>query len=477
MVRGVPEVHAPTPFGFPQNPTKPDGGGSGWSGPDRPEPLDPRRAGPSVRDDGSLVSAEDPVTHVELIAKNRRTSVMMLAIEFLLIGILGAVIGILVSHNVPAGILIGAAVGIVVDLIGWSLAVRATIALTHAVEVTPEQAKVLHNVIDGLCIRTGLPKPRVYIVEDPAPNAFAFGRSPTNSGVAVTTGLLNLMSRRELEGVLAHEMSHVRNRDVQVTTLAVTTVGILVAVAEIAARASWFADWGDDDNNNGAIVLIAVAALAGVLAFGARMLSMAISRHREELADVSAAELVSPDGIRKALEKLEADHTVVHHVSRATSHLWLVTPLRNQGDDKHAKLNKMFDSHPPLAERIAILRKLEGLDPNERGPVDDTITGVPVDLNSISQSADRRTTPAPANVAGASAIATAATTAPTSTAPSASAPASTGDTAPVMTPVAGKSAPGWYRTDAATLHYWDGNAFTEWSATWQGGRWVQSKAG
>ena len=188
------------------------------------------------------------------------------------------------------------------------------------------------------------------------------------------------MSRRELEGVLAHEMSHIRNRDVQVTTLAVTTVGILVAVAEIAARMSWFADWGDDDNGGGALALIAVAALAGVLAFGARILSLAISRHREELADVSAAELVSPDGIRKALEKLEADHTVVHHVSRATAHLWLVTPLRNQGDDRHAKLNRMFDSHPPLDERIAILRKLEGLDPNGRGPVDETITGVPVDL-------------------------------------------------------------------------------------------------
>ena len=126
---------------------------------------------------------------------------------------------------------------------------------------------MLYDVIEGLCIRTGLPKPKVYIVDDPAPNAFAFGRSPRTSGVAVTTGLLNLMSRRELEGVLAHEMSHIRNRDVQVTTLAVTTVGILVAVAEIAARASWFADWGDD-NDDGAIVLIAIAALAGVLAFG-----------------------------------------------------------------------------------------------------------------------------------------------------------------------------------------------------------------
>jgi heat shock protein HtpX len=412
------------------------------------------------------VSATVPVTHVELIAKNRRTSLLMLATEFLLVGILGAAIGILVSRSVPTGILIGATVAIVVDVIGWMLAVRATIALTHAVEVTPEQAKVLHDVIEGLCIRTGMPKPRVYIVEDPAPNAFAFGRSPTNAGVATTTGLLNLMSRRELEGVLAHEMSHIRNRDVQVTTLAVTTVGILVAVAEIAARMSWFADFGDDDNGDGALALIAVAALAGALAFGARMLSLAISRHREELADVSAAELISPDGLRKALEKLEADHTVVHHVSRATSHLWLVAPLHTQGDDRHAKLNRMFDSHPPLDERIAILRKLEGLDPNGRGPVDETSTGVPVDLGALAQSADLRTE----RGTGSAAIAASGATALTS-----SAPASATGALPAMVPVAGQSPPGWYRTDAATLHYWSGTAFTDWTATWNGTRWVQSK--
>ena len=199
-----------------------------------------------------------------------------------------------------------------------------------------------------------------------------------------------------------------------------------------------------------------------VLAFGARILSLAISRHREELADVSAAELVSPDGIRKALEKLEADHTVVHHVSRATAHLWLVTPLRDQGDDRHAKLNKMFDSHPPLDERIAILRRLEGLDPNGRGPVDETITGVPVDLRAIAQSADRRTGSSAAGSAAGSAVATGTIAKGT-------------DAAPAMVPVAGKSPPGWYRTDATTLHYWNGTAFTDWTATWNGTRWVQAR--
>ena len=409
------------------------------------------------------MTATDPVTHVELIAKNRRTSLLMLATEFLLIGILGAAIGILVSRSVPLGILIGASVAIVVDVIGWALAVRATIALTHAVEVTPEQAKVLHNVIDGLCIRTGMPKPRVFIVDDPAPNAFAFGRSPNNSGVAVTSGLLNLMSRRELEGVLAHEISHVRNRDVQVTTLAVTTVGILVTVAEIAARMSWFADWGDDDDNGAAFALIAVAALAGILAFGARILSLAISRHREELADVSAAELVSPGGLRKALEKLEADHTVVHHVSRATAHLWLEAPLDREGDDRKSKLNRMFDSHPPLDERIAILRKLEGLDPDERGPVDETATGVPVDLGALAESTGRRT--------GVDRVLTGGLAVNTPSEPSASA-----DGAPVTIPRPGASPPGWFRRDATTLRYWNGNVFTDWTATWNGSRWVQSQS-
>ena len=123
-----------------------------------------------------------PVTHVELIAKNRRTSILMLGVEFLLVGILGAAIGILVSRSVTTGVLVGASVGILIDVLGWMMAVRATIALTHAVEVTPDQAKVLHDVIEGLCIRTGMPKPRVYIVDDPAPNAFAFGRSPERAG-------------------------------------------------------------------------------------------------------------------------------------------------------------------------------------------------------------------------------------------------------------------------------------------------------
>ena len=413
------------------------------------------------------MSNSDPVTHDDLIAQNKRTSLIMLASEFLLIGTLGALIGLLITRSVGAGIVVGAAAAIVVDVIGWFLAVRATIRLTRAVEVGPEQARVLHNVIDGLCIATGLPKPKVYIVDDPAPNAFAFGRSPEHSGVAVTSGLLNLMSRRELEGVLAHELSHIRNRDVQVTTLAVTTVGILVVVADISARASFFSDWGDDDG--GGAALLAVALVAGVLAFGAKLLSFAISRHREELADTSAVAIVSPGGLRRALEKLEADHTVIHHVSRATAHLWIEAPLQKAGNERQAKTNRMFDTHPPIAERIAILRKLEGLDPNERGPVDQTSTGVPVDLEKLGESAARRAQPLPSMQAIQPADTTGAQSAALATA--AITPGWVArDT--VAAPV-GK-APGWYHVDDETLRYWQGVSWTMWFATWNGNRWVQT---
>ena len=392
----------------------------------------------------------------------------MLVVEFLLIGVLGAAIGLLLTRSPAAGIAIGATVAILIDALAWSVAVRTTLSLTHAVEVTPEQAPVLHNVIEGLCIATGLPKPKVYIVDDPAPNAFSTGRNPKHAAIAVTTGLLDKMNRVELEGVLAHELSHVRNHDVQVSTLAVTTVGVLVAVAEVSARGSFFANWGDGDNDGGAFVLLAVALLAGILAFGARLLSFGISRHREELADTSAVAIVSPDGLRKALEKLEADHTVAHHVSRATAHLWIVTPLELAAKNRKAKTNHLFDTHPPLAERIAILRKLEGLDPNERGPVDATITGVPVNLAQLSASADRRMQPvqpiAPADAAGAQASALAAV---------AQNPGWVArDT--VVAPV-GKP-PGWYHVDENTLRYWQGVSWTMWTATWNGKRWVQARS-
>jgi heat shock protein HtpX len=317
---------------------------------------------------------------------------------------------------------------------------------------------MLHDVVEGLCLATGLPMPKLYLVDDRAPNAFSFGRSPERAGIAVTSGLLTVMSRRELEGVLAHEISHIRNGDVQIDTLAVTTVGVLAAGADVFARAAWFPDL-DGQEADGFLIVLTLALVAALAAFAARLLSLAVVRHREELADASAAAIVSPTGLRKALEKLEADDTVIDHLSRATSHLWIVTPLQRGGPSRRARTNRLFDSHPPIAERIARLRQLEGLDPDQRGPVDLDSSGHVVDLvwhASVPQAIE-----------------------PADDAPQFADPGYRSrfvTPKPVLRPPVGKPA-GWYHVDAKTLRYWQGVIWLDWYAIWDGARWVHQPPG
>ena len=323
--------------------------------------------------------------HPELIARNRRTSLALLFANTVIVGIAAAGAALILGVQVGPGLLIAGVVAILATTLAALVSTSTAQALTGAVEVTPEQATVLHNVVEGLCLASGLPKPRVYIIDDPAPNACAFGRSPKTAGIAVTSGLLELCSRRELEGVVAHELSHVANRDTAVMTLAVTSVGIVVLIADVFARVAIFS--GDDDEGPLALLGLVTVLLAPL---GAWMLMLAVSRHREELADGSAVEFTrNPSGLRKALEKLEADTVTMRRASRATSHLWIASPLERGG--RQERMNRAFDTHPPIGERIAILRKLEGLDPTGRGPVDATATGVPVDLQALRAAAEART--------------------------------------------------------------------------------------
>jgi heat shock protein HtpX len=224
----------------------------------------------------------------------------------------------------------------------------------------------LYNLVEGLCIASGLPMPRLYIVDDVAPNAFATGRNPKHAAVAVTTGLLEKMNRVELEGVLAHELSHIKNYDILVSTLAVTMVGIVALIADLAIRFLWWGGgraFGDDDNNGGGPQ--AILALVGfvLLLFApiiAQLMQFAVSRNREGLADISGVEMTRyPPGLISALEKLRDDQTVVHSASRATAHLWIESPIaREKEEGKLSRLNRLFDTHPPLEERIAHLREL-----------------------------------------------------------------------------------------------------------------------
>jgi heat shock protein HtpX len=236
------------------------------------------------------------------------------------------------------------------------------LAVSRAKPADPTQYARLHNLVEGLCIASGLPKPRIYVVDDPAPNAFATGRNPKHAAIAVTTGLLERMNRVELEGVLAHELSHVRNYDILVSTLAVTMVGIIALIADIGVRALWFGGRRDNDNSGGVGAIIGIVALVLLVLspIVAKVMQLAVGRRRESLADISAVEMTRyPPGLISALEKLKSDPTVVHTATRATEHLWIESPIPMKAEEgKMSRLNRLWDTHPPLDERIAALREL-----------------------------------------------------------------------------------------------------------------------
>jgi heat shock protein HtpX len=240
------------------------------------------------------------------------------------------------------------------------------LAMSHARPADPVEYARLHNLVEGLCIAGGLPKPRVYVINDPAPNAFATGRNPRHAAVAVTTGLLEKMNRVELEGVLAHELSHVKNYDILVSTLAVTLVGVIVLMSDFALRFMW---WGgprsrDREREGGggpqAIFALVGIALLLLAPLAARLMQFAVSRRREALADISGVAMTRyPPGLIAALEKLKDDTTVVESSSRATAHLWIESPLaRTKEEGRMSRLNRLFETHPPLEERIQALKEL-----------------------------------------------------------------------------------------------------------------------
>jgi len=241
-----------------------------------------------------------------------------------------------------------------------------TIALTvsRAKPADEVEYKRLHNLVEGLCIASGLPKPRLYVIDDPAPNAFATGRNPKHAAVAVTSGLLEKLDRVELEGVLAHELSHIRNYDILVATLAVTLVGTIALLTDIAIRMMWWnggrvSRQNDRQNSSNPLAFVGFALLI-IAPLVARMMQATISRRRETLADVSACQITRyPPGLISALEKLQADSTVTHSASMATAHMWIEQPLSGVNDGgRLGGFHKLFNTHPPLSERIALLREM-----------------------------------------------------------------------------------------------------------------------
>ncbi len=281
----------------------------------------------------------------------------------LVLVLVGMAVGVLIGNG-TFGTLIALAIASVTAFVSYWKSDSIALRMSRAVPADPVVYKRLHNLVEGLCIAGGLPKPRVYIVHDPAPNAFATGRNPKNAAIAVTTGLLEKMNRVELEGVVAHELSHIKNYDILVMTLAVTLVGTVAILTDITIRMMWWnggrvARTGDRDNRSNPLALIGIALL--ILApLWARAMQAAVGRRRETLADVSAVQLTRyPPGLISALEKLQADSTVTHSASMATAHMWIEQPLPGVNDTgRLGFFHKLFNTHPPLADRIALLREI-----------------------------------------------------------------------------------------------------------------------
>lgn len=299
----------------------------------------------------------------EQIRSNKRRSVLLIASFVIIIALVGALMGYLIGNG-PVFTVIALLISGAIAFGSYWKADKIALAVSRARPAPPDEYARLHNLVEGLCIAGGLPKPGVYVIDDPAPNAFATGRNPNNAAIAVTTGLLEKMNRVELEGVVAHELSHIRNYDILVSTLAVTMVGAVALMTDMAIRTMWWnggrVSRSGDHNGHGNPLAIVGFVLLILAPIAARAMQATVSRSRETLADVSACQLTRyPPGLISALEKLKEDTTVTHSASTATAHMWIEQPMSGVGDEgKLAGIHKMFNTHPPLDERIALLREL-----------------------------------------------------------------------------------------------------------------------
>ena len=299
---------------------------------------------------------QEQVLIYDRIASNRRRTFVLMAVFFVVVAAAATAVGIVAG--LPPGlapIVIVFVAGFVVFSYFGSDSVALRVAGAH--QVGEEDERDLYRLVENLCIGSGLPLPKVYVIEDGSMNAFATGRDPDHASVAVTRGLMSKLERREMEGVLAHELSHIGNRDTLVMGTVVVLIGILALLADIGLRLTWFGAGtrrsysGKNSKGSGLIVIIALVfvILSPIIA---RIIAMAVSRQREYLADASGALLTRyPEGLASALEKISGDTDPLDQATKATEHLYFVNPLSAH----KSAANSMFSSHPPIEDRIRLL--------------------------------------------------------------------------------------------------------------------------
>jgi heat shock protein HtpX len=294
------------------------------------------------------------------IGENRRNTFFLLLFFVVFVAAVLIAVGFVLGLPLPYAPVLIIPV-IIYALVSYYSSTSVTLAISQAHPVTKEEEPDYYRTVENLCIGAGLPMPKLYVIEDPAPNAFATGRDPKNAAVCVTRGLLNKMDHLELEGVIAHELSHIGNYDIRLMTLVVVLVGIVALLADFMLRLTIFGAGSrmhNRDRNAGAaaLVIYGVALIAVILApIAAQLIRLALSRQREYLADASGALLTRyPEGLASALEKIAADKEPLKEANKATAHLYIANPL----SDHESWLNNLFSTHPPIEDRIRRLRAM-----------------------------------------------------------------------------------------------------------------------
>lgn len=295
------------------------------------------------------------MTTYDFVAANKRKSAILIALFVLLVAGLGWALDY--AYDAGGGIFIVAVVYSMVSAVAsYYGGDKVALAVSGARPADTEADKYVVRMVENLCIATGTPMPKVYVIQDDAINAFATGRDPEHASIAVTTGAVRKLENEELEGVLAHELSHVRNYDIRVMTIVIVLVGIVAVVSDLGFRMA-FHGRGDRDHkgNNGALLLVALA-FAILAPIAAQLIKLAVSRKREFLADASGALMTRyPEGLARALEKIGAEARPMARASASTAHLFIANPFTGKA------LAGLFSTHPPVEQRVAALRAMGGM--------------------------------------------------------------------------------------------------------------------
>lgn len=289
------------------------------------------------------------------IARNKRNTVFIMVTFVLIIGGLAALAGYIYNDwMIAAWVVLGASA---YAWFQYYLASSQALSMAGAIEITREQNPRFYRIVENLCITTGTPMPKVYIINDPAPNAFATGRDPQHSAVAATSGLLDIMNDAELEGVMAHEMGHVRNYDIRVSMIVFGLVVAVGFIADMLVRMSFFAGNRRDDSGNGGNPIVLIFGIVAMLIapLVATLVQLAISRQREYLADATGALTTRhPEALASALLKLQEYGRPLHRQASSMAHMWIADP------EKPSVAERLMSTHPPIAERVRRLHEMSG---------------------------------------------------------------------------------------------------------------------